>query len=464
MNTGKKVAISLLISILIFAGAVIASYTGVFSSIETHFYQPAILNSTENKLKEINTALIEYQQIHLEKFSSYLKNDSVHRSFLPSLPQEDIKNRVNLTGLLMEQTPGLTGIRFVDSDGKRVHYSTKSQDVLNSSNTSIAYKNYNSENKDVAFSFIQRGPDSEPIIYADSGNNQLIYALPFVDGYGAYRGTALFYVSVNDITDFLVSRNLFSIGQSISPLAIPESNIQGLIIDMPTIGKEQLYARIETTWEEKNFDLVSLLKTEDDGWFLLSDASNNLILSTVLRESSFSFPTSMRTLLLTSILITIFLVFFLLFNFKQDPLPKIKDKIKNLESILIKEFLEQKREVSWKQVSRELLLRRNDISKEVKASLGKLNKKHEQLVDSYLNSSWDEILSAFGNNEEKSDKDLSSLTTESTISPRPLQKPNEKHPISISLAFLPLASPLGGGMDGGGTSRPTQKIERPHAE
>ena len=51
MTSGKKVALSLLISILIFSAFALLSFVGLFSVFETKFYQPAVISNMKNNKK-----------------------------------------------------------------------------------------------------------------------------------------------------------------------------------------------------------------------------------------------------------------------------------------------------------------------------------------------------------------------------------------------------------------------------
>ena len=60
-----------------------------------------------------------------------LQEPFIARAFATTGQQsrEDIFNRGNLFGRLLEEYPNLLGVRFLDPDGERVHFSTFRQDA-----------------------------------------------------------------------------------------------------------------------------------------------------------------------------------------------------------------------------------------------------------------------------------------------------------------------------------------------
>ena len=115
VRTAPKVALSLLLSILLFAGLVIAAYTGLFNVLETRFYQPSVIRTMETQLSSVSDALVAWHKANANRFSSFVGDEAVKRSILPNQSAQDIFDRANLAGTLMAEMPGIEGIRIIDS-------------------------------------------------------------------------------------------------------------------------------------------------------------------------------------------------------------------------------------------------------------------------------------------------------------------------------------------------------------
>ena len=95
MTSGQKVAVSLLISVVIFAAFAVAAFAGLFSVIEARFYQPLVVKNIEQRLEEIAAKETEYTDILARRFESYATNKAVasYASAVPSSDDQKKKNR-----------------------------------------------------------------------------------------------------------------------------------------------------------------------------------------------------------------------------------------------------------------------------------------------------------------------------------------------------------------------------------
>ena len=124
MNSGQKTAVSLLISVALFAGFVFSVYTSVFNQIETRFYEPELINRERTKLSKVSDYANSYIQNLLDKTGSYAATDAA-KSFLSQTPTEaEVTERVRLSGELFVELPALDGIRFLDKNARNLHYSS----------------------------------------------------------------------------------------------------------------------------------------------------------------------------------------------------------------------------------------------------------------------------------------------------------------------------------------------------
>jgi len=142
MTIGQKASLSLLISVVLFAGFTVLAYSGLFEAVQTRFYNPRVADSVTSGLKEIVRDSEAYHTLVSDRFRSILSKDYVRRSVLPNQSSEDIFSRSSAFGRLIEETPGLQGVRLLDADGKRIHFSTYDSDILRREAFRQVYRNY----------------------------------------------------------------------------------------------------------------------------------------------------------------------------------------------------------------------------------------------------------------------------------------------------------------------------------
>lgn len=135
MTSGQKTAVSLLISVVLFAAFVVAAFTGLFSVIDARFYEPGKISQIQKHLDTVSENFNEYIETLESRFgkneNSFLKQTCV-QSYIENQPSDEvIRERSKLSGDLFSQTPGLLGMRLIDKNGSSVHFSTFSSDVLN---------------------------------------------------------------------------------------------------------------------------------------------------------------------------------------------------------------------------------------------------------------------------------------------------------------------------------------------
>ena len=136
------------------------------------------------------------------------------------------------------------------------------------------------------------------------------------------------------------------------------------------------------------------------------------------------FSGAMEIVLVVSFLLTVFLIVFLLFNFRQDPVSIIQNRMMRLMISLIEQFYEDKVEIDWARWSRELELRREDIDDQLKYGL---KFSYDEDINFLLDKFWDELNSIVGSpkgagiSEEKLESILNRIiaakSTDSVILP-----------------------------------------------
>ena len=403
MTTGKKTALSLLISVIVFSLSAIFLYSGVFEKIETRFYQPAVINGIVESLNTVEKSLDEYHRINFLRFGDFLSKESVKVSFLPNPGQKAITERNGFTGKLFEQNPGLKGIRFIDFQGRGVHYSTYKNDVLATNKNVTAFKNYDQLDTNVRYQEISQEENSTGELFLDESKEEILYLLPFIDNYNAYQGTAVFYVSVRDLENFLVTRNLIKQGESLILFNSKENNLKGLVKSLSVIGKKLVL-------EIQNLDGIGIpgntsFADENGNSYMLLTVKNSpyeIFTGEIANDELFLFPDSAKNLLLVTIVITVFLAFFLLFNIRQDSYSIIHQRVIELEKEIIREYINHRDNLTWDKLLDEMEMKKGAVSREIKKALGTGWKKHGAFIDDYFNESWEELISVLWEKKENS--------------------------------------------------------------
>ena len=403
MTTGKKTALSLLISVIVFSLSAIFLYSGVFEKIETRFYQPAVINGIVESLNTVEKSLDEYHRMNFLRFGDFLSKESVKVSFLPNPGQKAITERNGFTGKLFEQNPGLKGIRFIDFQGRGVHYSTYKNDVLATNKNVTAFKNYDQLDTNVRYQEISQEENSTGELFLDESKEEILYLLPFIDNYNAYQGTAVFYVSVRDLENFLVTRNLIKQGESLILFNSKENNLKGLVKSLSVIGKKLVL-------EIQNLEGIGIpgntsFADENGNSYMLLTVKNSpyeIFTGEIANDELFLFPDSAKNLLLVTIVITVFLAFFLLFNIRQDSYSIIHQRVIELEKEIIREYINHRDSLTWDKLLDEMEMKKGAVSREIKKALGTGWKKHGVLIDDYFNESWEELISVLWEKKENS--------------------------------------------------------------
>ena len=418
LTAGQKVAVSLLISSLLFAVFSVAAFARLFGFIEVRFYQPMITGDIERRLGRISEAQDRYIESLFKRFESFASDEAV-RSYASPRPSDDFsRGREAARAALMMDTRALKGIRIIDAAGINIHYSSFPSDLMSSSESEITYRKYSDLSSapvspEIPYQSI-RASDAHSgragAVYKDGAGNRLVLSLPFYDSDGAYSGTIAFYCDPGDISRFLFEENLIDI-TGYAFLVADGKGFGGYVFGMPNSGRASLESLIIEQWraDEKepsgNLSVrfivpelpvpnsysagkepdVQVLFTKkgvrDDVGFVSWMCDRNVMV----------FPETTRVLLLVLSGVTLFLLVSLLVNIRHDDMVVIRDRIKRFQLAFITESLSQKSELPAN-----LAERRDEINEEIRRSLGSRGRRHKKEIDELLNRSWDDIFRLLG--------------------------------------------------------------------
>ncbi|MEJ5187865.1 MAG: hypothetical protein WHT84_01485 [Breznakiellaceae bacterium] len=399
MSGAQKVIVSLLIATLLGTIFAVVAFMGIFDTIEARFYNPRITQNIRDQVTLDAETTDQYITELEQRFERFLKEGALRRSFLTNQNREDILERERLSNALMETTAGLQSIRCIDSNGKRIHYSTLKEDILRQDAQSIAYKNYGENERDVPYGHIQRAPEDPPLFRFEGTSDRILIAYPFFDDLEVYKGTILFTLSSRGLVEHLVQTGRLKIGEDVALIGSPA----GIITLFPHNAEPNLSESVQTAWTQGVLGPIPLVSGTTATRFVLVSVKSprGFFVGRIVPSQFFEFPWIFKGILLLSFYSTVFLITLMVLNLRQDNLSLIYQRLKRLQLALLQEYLEKKQEIDWNRWLQELEQRRDEIRKELSRGLKKKKGKAPD-IDALIDKSWDEILSALGAKKEQS--------------------------------------------------------------
>ncbi len=421
MSSGQKVALSFLAALICFAGFVFFAQTNLMSTIETKFYAQSKIAQRQEQLDKLSNSCNNYISNILKKIetdsSSYLNSPAV-KSYANQNPSEkDEVTRRNLTSALFDTIEGLDGIRLIEGNGRNVHFSTYDTDVLKVDGLVKQYKNYPDLQEELGeleseMILTDLNNPKHKIIF-DSKQNRIIVSFPFYITEQTTFGSLVCYFNIYDFEQILVNSNILPLGESFDLLTDDDGTGYGFACGIPGDGKADFTKAIINSWkissgkaDGKNKGPENLISQSNGTKWVLLNSSNNTYFNVgwVFKANLFELPKELIYIIYVSVFVTLLLIFLLIFSLKKDYLIKVKQRIKKVQLGIINEYLENKQQIEWDQIARQLEYRKEELSLEIKKSVGGKNKKYEKIIDVYLEQSWSEIINIINsqNNNQKS--------------------------------------------------------------
>ena len=421
MSSGQKVALSFLAALICFAGFVFFAQTNLMSTIETKFYAQSKIAQRQEQLDKLSNSCNNYISNILKKIetdsSSYLNSPAV-KSYANQNPSEkDEVTRRNLTSALFDTIEGLDGIRLIEGNGRNVHFSTYDTDVLKVDGLVKQYKNYPDLQEELgeleSEMILTDSNNPKHKIIFDSKQNRIIVSFPFYITEQTTFGSLVCYFNIYDFEQILVNSNLLPLGESFDLLTDDDGTGYGFACGIPGDGKADFTKAIINSWkissgkaDGKNKGPENLISQSNGTKWVLLNSSNNTYFNVgwVFKANLFELPKELIYIIYVSVFVTLLLIFLLIFSLKKDYLIKVKQRIKKVQLGIINEYLENKQQIEWDQIARQLEYRKEELSLEIKKSVGGKNKKYEKIIDVYLEQSWSEIINIINsqNNNQKS--------------------------------------------------------------
>ena len=414
MTTGQKIALSLLTTLLLFSAFLLVFNSFVFENLEAKFYKQARIQESTVELNQISQNYNDYFNDFLDSVSkdadSWVNLASV-RSFYDQNPSEfNVAGRRTATESLFKKYQGLNGIRIIDKNGTKVHFSTFDEtDVLQQKGVTKTYKNYQDVCKttdEISFSDLEKICSSEkPKILFDDLRSRILVSVPSNYTENIFSGYALFYFNFDDLQSDLMEKNQFEQNYRLTLFA--DSDLTGgLVQGVPDSEKSNFKNTIIDFWNKnpqitenkipQKLVQVTFSEKKDDFWVALSDTNGGIIrVLGVYKNAFFEISKELRLVIYLCIFISLFLVLFLVFSLKRDSMTVLKKKVKKIQLGIIQDCFESGEKINLENLSKKLESRKNDFSREILKSLHITSKKKQIKINKLLKKNWDEIFALF---------------------------------------------------------------------
>ena len=442
-----KNAVGFLITIIICGGLTVASSLGMFSKIEKNFYEPARLKLIRDRIDAVADSSNEYITSILEKFGpedgGFLSNKAVTTYFM----REPSREVGRLFGKLLDDVPGLDGVRIIEASGKSVQYSSYKNDSRNDHGNKT-YSNYNelrtySGHQELPYSVVtafietesddaeyvdeessegtggEEVKDSETVLpevnkyrlVFDGNEQRIIISYPYYYDDRSY--SVIFYVNPIDFINKLVEQHIISINEQLALISSKDGTAGGFVFGMPKVGQNLLANEILRRWRMRSYgpdeiastskiNVTGITADENNGqisqeqqkfisWNLISSRNAKFIeIGGLYSMDMLAMPPYIRILLLICSFLTICLIVVILFNIRKDDDIEILSRIKKVQIGLLNEYFENNVERS--KVAALIENQRDELTARIKKSLGRRGRKYGEDLTIILNQSWQDII------------------------------------------------------------------------
>jgi hypothetical protein len=393
MSLAKKAAMCFVIAGGITAVFATLCFVSLFKQFEIHFYAPAVFRANTERLEREITVFNDEIDRFARCFSETLSNNVVRRSFLINRDAADEQRRVRIIAELQHTIPTLQWARFIDDAGERIRYSTVPDDYISQPAGAVLYRAWT----DVPYSIRITGDMlSRQGVLLDARVGELLFFSPFYDSEDTRQGVALFAVSDAAIREGLLRAGLITVSEAVvvTPFGV-------LLGARPAIDAT-LVKMVRDLWEAgDNERLICQTLTDERAMhFMLFSRSTKYgpYLGFLADITLFAVPRALRVLFCFTFFLTVYIIAFFCANLKRDPVTIIRNRMRNLQVNLYREYWEHRADrdqVDWR---RELAHRREAVREELRAGFNvRENSEVSRYIDSFFDRSWDELIAVMAN-------------------------------------------------------------------
>jgi hypothetical protein len=314
VTVAQKAIASFLVSALLAGGIACLAYIGVFDLIEYRFYNPAaseaLIREAARDARLLGGHLSDLQ----DRFLSALSVCAVRRSFLPTHDEQDVYERSRLFGELLKSIPSLYSVRFVDSAGRRIFFSTHPADIAGANTGLPTYRGYNEDPASLPFGEVYVPARERGKLTLDTARDRVVFSFPLYDSLDVHRGVALFTVSARALAEAFAASGRRGVGENIVFVADPA----GFVDTIPGMSGEEIIAGISSAWTGGYRSVVPFVAPDATFVLVSVPMEQGFYFGRIVNEAAMNFSGPVKRLVLTAIFLTLFLIVFFLFNFRQD--------------------------------------------------------------------------------------------------------------------------------------------------
>jgi hypothetical protein len=174
MRQSLKIAVSLLISVVLFGGFTVLAFSGLFNVIEAGFFYPRVQKEIQSGLDTLSEKIRKYHEVNFQRFEARVAKDYVASAFEGTQTSEDISRRVSDFGTLQKDLPDLTIVRFIDPQGVMIHFSTLATDIAKHTPAGIEYKTLAEADDSIPGSELTSADGRPPRLIIDGEHDRFI--------------------------------------------------------------------------------------------------------------------------------------------------------------------------------------------------------------------------------------------------------------------------------------------------
>ncbi len=385
MRQSLKIAISLLVSLLLFAGFSVLAFSGLFNVVQASFFLPRLEKASAEDIASLAASIDTFHKGNLEVFTAAAAKDFVGASFSQTLPAS-----VTAAWSDFASQQGIGWARLLGSDGRRLWFSTLETDRKPSAAGTIVFANYTDDPTAAPADQVLVPPGSSPRVLIDGAHDSFLYLVPAA-GSGQV-GTLIVSVLRRELLTRL------SLSQSRAVNSITLVGRAGILLDDPGVSSAA-YDALSALWSGSppgGSPQLLTLKAADgtqSSWRVFTaPLANGGYASIMVSASSFEMSDLMKALLLVTFFLTVFLLLFLILNLRTDPLEVLRQRVKRFQVELITELVESPGGADWGRWRREMESRKDEITWQIQRGIGRVSRKKKPVIDEYMTKSWAEII------------------------------------------------------------------------
>ena len=366
MRPGQRIAVSLLITILLFTVFTFLAYSGLFQYIETTIYNSRVSASIQRDLSSKVAVIAEFHRTNVARFRETFSDQIYWQVYRNNESRELIQQLANEDSTLRSERTGYLGYRFIDEDGK-IWNSSFPGDVRESGDVRKVYYLFSDvEPGRNAADYIERGEGSFRI---ESAGQRFAYLLPVENTIGEYQGTLIVYVGYSSLLNTMAGRNVLEAGRS-SRLV----GEQGYLFNSAIVPDEETLASIgDLLSGDQDSPRQRVIGRDGDRFYNLysQPAEARGVVAFLAGADELRLTAPLKALLLTLVFLTLFLLSFLLLSLRPDDMAVVNERIKRFQYGFLKEYIRDSDDIDLQRWRTDLENQKEEIKRKHLKGIGR---------------------------------------------------------------------------------------------